>query len=133
VTLGEDAQMGVQVLVWPLGFLANVFVAPETVPAWLGFLAQWNPVSATAAAARELSGNPTGITNGLLAGHAVPLAVGWPLVLTAIFLPLSANAYRNLSRGPACPAASSRTLAPIPWWQIAGAVMEEPATWAAPT
>ncbi len=95
---GEGAVMAVQVLVWPLGFLSNLFVAPETMPGWLGFLAQWNPVSATAAAARELFGNPTGITDGVLAEHAVLVAFGWPLVLTAVFLPLSARAYRNLSR-----------------------------------
>ena len=99
VTLrGEGSQMAVQVLVWPLGFLSNLFVAPETMPDWIGFLAQWNPVSATAAATRELFGNPTGITDGVLADNAVLLAFGWPLVLTAIFLPLSARAYRNLSR-----------------------------------
>ena len=95
---GEGGQMAVQVLVWPLAFLSSLFVAPETMPGWLGFLAQWNPVSATAAAARELFGNPTGITEGVLADHAVLLAFAWPLVLTAIFLPLSARAYRNLSR-----------------------------------
>ena len=55
-------------------FLSNVFVSPETMPGWLGSLAQWNPVSATAAAARELFGNPTGITDGVLADHAVLLA-----------------------------------------------------------
>jgi ABC-type multidrug transport system permease subunit len=98
VLRGEGATMAVQVLVWPLGFLSNLFVAPETMPDWLGFLAQWNPVSATAAAARELFGNPTGITDGVLAEHAVLVAFGWPLVLTAVFLPLSARAYRNLSR-----------------------------------
>jgi hypothetical protein len=64
----------------------------------LGFLAQWNPVSATAAAARQLFGNPTGTTDGVLAEHAVLLAAAWPLVLTLVFLPLSARAYRNLSR-----------------------------------
>jgi ABC-type multidrug transport system permease subunit len=98
VLRGEGATMAVQVLVWPLGFLSNLFVAPETMPDWLGFLAQWNPVSATAAAARELFGNPTGITDGVLAEHAVLVAFGWPLVLTTVFLPLSARAYRNLSR-----------------------------------
>lgn len=95
---GEGAVTLVQVLVWPLGFLSNLFVAPETMPGWLGLLAQWNPVSATAAAARELFGNPTGTTDGVLAEHAVLVAFGWPLVLVAVFLPLSARAYRNLSR-----------------------------------
>jgi len=94
----EGALMAVQVLVWPLAFTSNLFVAPETMPDWLGTVAQWNPVSATAAAARELFGNPTGITDGMLADHAMLLAFAWPAVLTAIFLPLSARAYRNLSR-----------------------------------
>lgn len=95
---GEGALAAVQVLVWPLGFLSNLFIAPETMPGWLGALAQWNPVSATAAAARELFGNPTGVTDGVLAEHAVLLALAWPAVLTAVFLPLAARAYRSLSR-----------------------------------
>ncbi|WP_028659123.1 ABC transporter permease [Nocardioides insulae] len=94
----EGALMAVQVLVWPLGFLSNLFVAPETMPGWLGFLAQWNPVSATAAACRELFGNPTGLSDGVLATYAVPLALAWPLLLIAIFAPLSARAYRRLSK-----------------------------------
>ena len=80
---GEGALMAVQVLVWPIAFTSNLFVAPETMPAWLESLAQWNPVSATAAACRELFGNPTGITDGVLADHAVLLAFAWPAALTA--------------------------------------------------
>ena len=95
---GEGALMAVQVLVWPIGFLSNLFVAPETMPTWLGLLAQWNPVSATAAACRELFGNPTGITDGVLAEHAVLLALAWPALLALVFVPLSARAYRNLAR-----------------------------------
>ncbi len=102
VLRGEGSLAAVQVLVWPLGFLSSVIVPTQTMPAWLGFLAEWNPVSATAAAARELFGNPTGISSGIntgiLADHAVWLALGWPAVLTAVFLPLSARAYSRLSR-----------------------------------
>ena len=94
---GEGGVMAVQILVWPIGFLSNVFVSPEDMPAWLGFLAQWNPVSATAAACRELFGNPSGITDGVLAENAVAVAMVWPLVLAAVFIPLSARAYRRLS------------------------------------
>ncbi|GAA4931686.1 ABC transporter permease [Streptomonospora halophila] len=94
----EGALIAVQVLVWPFGFLSNIFVAPETMPGWLGFLAGWNPVSATAAACRELFGNPLGTTGGVLAEHAVALAFAWPALLLAVFVPLSARAYRNLSR-----------------------------------
>jgi ABC-type multidrug transport system permease subunit len=96
---GEGATMAVQVLVWPIGFLSTAIVSIETMPGWLGAVAAWNPLSATATAARELFGNPTGITEGPLADGAVWLAIGWPLALTAVFLPLSARAYRRLRTG----------------------------------
>ena len=92
----EGALMAVQVLVWPVGFLSGVIVPPETMPAWLGAVADLNPVSATAAACRELFGNPTGLTDGLLADHALALALAWPAVLIAVFVPLSVRAYRRL-------------------------------------
>jgi ABC-2 type transport system permease protein len=95
---GPGATTAVQVLVWPVGFLSTVFVSAETMPGWLGTVAEWNPVSATAAAARELFGNPTGTTSGWLAENAVLAASVWPLVLTAVFLPLATAAYRRLRR-----------------------------------
>jgi ABC-2 type transport system permease protein len=93
---GEGTTMAVQVLVWPIGFLSTAIVSAETMPGWLGGIAAWNPLSATASAARQLFGNPTGITSGPLVDGAVWLAVAWPLLITAIFLPLSARAYRKL-------------------------------------
>ncbi len=95
---GAGATMAIQVLVWPIGFLSSVFVSTETMPAWLGAVTQWNPVSITATAARELFGNPTGVTGGLLSTHAVLLAVVVPLAITLVFLPLSARAYRGLGK-----------------------------------
>lgn len=95
---GDGAQTAVSVLVWPIGFLSNLFVSPETMPGWLAAIASWNPLSATAAATRQLFENPTGITVGPLVDYALIMAIGWPLVITAIFLPLSARAYRRLRR-----------------------------------
>ena len=92
----EGALTAVQVLVWPVGFLSGVIVPPETMPAWLGAVADLNPVSATAAACRELFGNPTGLTDGLLAENALVMALIWPAVLIAVFVPLSVRAYRRL-------------------------------------
>ncbi|MFF2494256.1 ABC transporter permease [Agromyces sp. NPDC058064] len=92
------ATTAVQVLVWPIGFLSTVFVSAETMPGWLGVIAEWNPVSATATAARELFGNPTGTTSGWFAENAVLAASVWPLVITAVFLPLAGSAYRRLRR-----------------------------------
>jgi ABC-type multidrug transport system permease subunit len=95
---GTGATAAVQVIVWPIGFLSTVFVSAETMPGWLGTIAQWNPVSATATAARELFGNPTGVTGGWLAEHAVLAASVWPLAITLVFAPLAAAAYRGLRR-----------------------------------
>lgn len=55
------------------------------------------PLSATASAARELfSGTDlTGVT--FVADHVVLFAIGWPLALTAAFIPLAIRAYRRLS------------------------------------
>ncbi|MFF2371789.1 ABC transporter permease [Agromyces sp. NPDC058110] len=95
---GTGATTAVQVLVWPFGFLSTVFVSAETMPGWLGVVAAWNPVSATATAARELFGNPTGTTGGWLAEHAVLAASVWPLAITLVFVPLAATGYRHLRR-----------------------------------
>ena len=86
-----ETLMAVQILVWPLGFLSSVFAAPETMPGWLGPLAEWNPLSATADATRELFGNP-----GPSTGRTWP-AIAWPLLLLAVFVPLAIRRYRRLT------------------------------------
>jgi ABC-type multidrug transport system permease subunit len=95
---GPEAVVAVQILVWPLGFLSNAFVAPGTMPGWLGTLAEWNPLSATVAATRELFGNPGWGGDPWVAQHAVVLALVWPVLLTAVFFPLSVRHYRRLNR-----------------------------------
>ncbi|MFJ3584829.1 ABC transporter permease [Streptomyces sp. NPDC090127] len=83
--------MAVQILVWPVGFLSNAFAAPETMPGWLGTVVEWNPMSATATAVRDLFGNPGGEPGHVLA------AVVWPLVILAVFFPLAVRRFRRLS------------------------------------
>lgn len=88
----------VQILVWPVAFLSSVFVDPATMPTWLAAVAELNPVSATASTVRDLLGAgtwPGAVVGGSL--HAV-LAVGWPLVLTAVFAPLAARRFRAGTR-----------------------------------
>jgi ABC-2 type transport system permease protein len=98
VVKGPEAVAGVQILVWPLGFLSSAFVAPETMPGWLGAIAAWNPLSSTVAATRELFGNPGWGGDTWIAQHAILMAIAWPLLLTAVFLPLSVRRYRRLRR-----------------------------------
>ncbi|WP_433317629.1 ABC transporter permease [Micromonospora sp. CA-269861] len=97
VTRGQTAVVAVQTLEFPLGFLSNAFVAPSTMPAWLGAVAAWNPLSATVGATRELFGNPGWGGDSWAAQHYPWLAVVWPLVLVAVFLPLSVARYRRLA------------------------------------
>jgi ABC-2 type transport system permease protein len=86
----------VQILVWPVSMLSNLFVDPATMPGWLGAIATVNPLSATAAATRELFGNPGWNDGTWLADNALLLAVAWPVVITAVFAPLAVRAYRRL-------------------------------------
>lgn len=88
----------VQFLVWPLGFLSNAFAAPAAMPGWLGAVAAWNPLSSTVSATRELFGNPGLGGESWVAQHSLLMAVGWPVLLTAIFLPLAVRRYRRLGR-----------------------------------
>ena len=88
----------VQVLVWPIGFLSSAFVATSTMPSWLGAIAQWNPLSLTATAARSLFENPDTAPASWIGSHALLAALVCPLLLTAVFLPLAASRFRHLSR-----------------------------------
>lgn len=85
----------VQVLVWPIAFFSSVFVNPATMPSWLGRIAEFNPVSATATAVRDLLGGATWPTLSVAGEFALALALVWPVLLTAIFLPMAAKRFRN--------------------------------------
>lgn len=92
------AVVAVQTLEFPVGFLSNAFVAPDTMPGWLGAIAEWNPLSSTVAAARGLFGNPGWGGDSWVAQHAVLMAVVWPVALTAVFFTLSVRAFQRLDR-----------------------------------
>lgn len=81
---------------FPFGMISTVFVPAALLPSWLGFLAQWNPVSSTANAVRELFGNPAALGDTWIEQHALLAAVVWPVVITAIFLPLSVRRFQQL-------------------------------------
>lgn len=82
----------VQILVWPVGFLSNALALPDTMPGWLGTVVEWNPMSHTATAVRDLFGTP-----GAEPGH-VWAAIVWPLALLAVFFPLAVRRFGRLSR-----------------------------------
>lgn len=85
---------------FPLTFLANTFAPTATMPDWLRFLAEWNPVSSLAQALRELWGNgPQAPDSAAWAlHHPVLMTVLWSFVFTAVFAPVALGAFRHRSR-----------------------------------
>ncbi|MCD7443660.1 ABC transporter permease [Streptomyces lincolnensis] len=87
-----EVVQAVQILVWPVGFLSNAFATPHSMPGWLGTVIEWNPMSHTATAVRDLFGGQGGEP-----GHVWP-AVLWPLALLAVFLPLAVRRFGALNK-----------------------------------
>jgi ABC-2 type transport system permease protein len=98
IVRSPDAIAIVQTLVFPLGFLSNALAPPESMPGWLGAIAEWNPLSATVLATRELFGTPGLGSGSWVTEHALAMAVVWPLLLCAIFMPLAMRRWQRLSR-----------------------------------
>ena len=87
-----------QGLLFPVTILTSAFVAPELMPGWLGTIAEWNPLSSTVTAMRDLFGNAGWPAESWAAEHALALAAAWPALIVAVFLPLSVRRFQRLSR-----------------------------------
>jgi ABC-2 type transport system permease protein len=73
---------------FPLIFLSNIFVDPETLPSALESFVGVNPVSHLVTATRGLMGGAAELGD-------VALVLGWAALLTAIFAPLTVRLYRG--------------------------------------
>ncbi|MES2209609.1 MAG: ABC transporter permease [Chloroflexota bacterium] len=95
----EVAQQVSFTVLFPITFLSNVFVPPQTLPDFLQPIAEWNPVSTLTAATRELWGNPNPfVGTGLPAEQPALVTVLWVIAILAVFLPVGVRRYQNLSR-----------------------------------
>jgi ABC-2 type transport system permease protein len=83
---------------FPFGMVSSVFTPPSLMPAWLGAIAMWNPVSSTANAVRELFGNPVATGGGWIESNALLMAAVWPLLIVAVFLPLAVRQFHRQAR-----------------------------------
>lgn len=79
-----------QTVLFFLTFSSNIFVDPQTMPAWLQVVVDLNPVSHVVTASR-----------GLMHGTATVAEIGWVLaasaVLVAVFAPITMHLYRTRS------------------------------------
>jgi ABC-2 type transport system permease protein len=90
----EETAAQVSILIFPVTGLSNVFVPTSGMPAWLRVIADWNPVSALAAATRQLLGDPTGPANGAWPlEHPVTASLAWTALLFVVFVPLCTRRY----------------------------------------
>jgi ABC-2 type transport system permease protein len=75
-------------LLFPLIFLSNAFVEPDTLPAALEAFVDVNPISQLITACRGLMGGDAN-------GGDVLLVLGIAAAITAIFAPLTIRLYRK--------------------------------------
>jgi ABC-2 type transport system permease protein len=73
---------------FPLTFLSNIFVEPETLPGWLEAFVDVNPVSFLVDASR-------GLMNGSIDGADLAVVLGTAAGLTIVFAPLTTRLYRT--------------------------------------
>ncbi|RAJ89189.1 ABC-type multidrug transport system permease subunit [Streptomyces sp. PsTaAH-137] len=99
----EVAQSAGLIWLFPVTFVSGAFVPVTTMPTPLRVVAEWNPVSATATAARFLFGNevPRGVgePSGWPTQHAAVYALLCSCAVIAIFMPLAVSRYRRITRG----------------------------------
>ncbi len=97
-----SVEVGQQVIftaLFPITFISNVFVPPQTLPDILKPVAEWNPTSTLTASLRELWGNPNPYAStGFPAENPVLVTLLWVVVIIAIFGPLGVRRYRSMSR-----------------------------------
>ena len=74
--------------IFPLTFLSNVFIDPDTLPAGLEAFVNANPISTLATASR-------GLMEGNAVGGDIAIVLAVALGLTAIFAPLTVRLYRR--------------------------------------
>jgi ABC-2 type transport system permease protein len=95
----EVAQQVIFTVLFPLTFISNVFVPPQTLPSWLQPIAEWNPTSTLTGALRELWGNPNPYaSNSFPSENPVLVTLIWVVVFIAVFAPLGVRRYRSMSR-----------------------------------
>jgi ABC-2 type transport system permease protein len=95
----EVANQVIFTVLFPITFISNVFVPPQTLPTWLQPVAEWNPTSTLTGALRELWGNPNPFaSDSFPAQNPMLVTLGWVVLIVAVFAPLGVRRYRTMSR-----------------------------------
>lgn len=85
----EKSVMGVSMMVlFPLTFLSDIFVKPETMPGWLQAFVNNNPVTHVASAVR-------GLMEGDWPAAEIAWSLGWAGLFVAVFGPVTMRLYNR--------------------------------------
>ena len=98
VSKGPESAQGVGlVILFPLAIVSNALVPTQRMPPLLRVVADWNPVSAVTAAARQLwkNPNPSATIHAWPMQHPITASLVWSLALLAVFAPLATLLYRR--------------------------------------
>ena len=98
ISKGPESAQGVGlVILFPLAIVSNALVPTQRMPPVLRTVANWNPVSAVASAARNLwhNPNPSASIQTWPMQHPILASLAWSFLLIAIFAPLATLLYRR--------------------------------------
>ncbi len=88
-------------MLFPLAFVSNAMVPTQHMPGWLRVVADWNPVSAVTAGARQLWGNPnpSASIGAWPMQHPIEASVAWSVLILAVAGPLASRLFRRRTTG----------------------------------
>ncbi|MEV0554171.1 MULTISPECIES: ABC transporter permease [unclassified Streptomyces] len=85
----EKSVMGVSMMIlFPLTFLSDIFVRPETMPGWLQAFVNNNPITHLASAVR-------GLMDGSWPSAEIAWSLGWAGLFVAVFGPVTMRLYNR--------------------------------------
>jgi ABC-2 type transport system permease protein len=93
----EAAQALGFIIFLPLSFVSNAFVPTQGMPDWLRNFANWNPMSAVAAACRDLFGgtSPAATVHAWPMQHPELAVASWSVALIAVFAPAAVYLFQR--------------------------------------
>jgi ABC-2 type transport system permease protein len=97
VSSPEAATQAVLAWLFPLAFISNAFVPPQAMPIWMQYIAEWNPISVTIAACRQLWGNPQVpvIHHSWVTDHPVATSAMQSAIILLATVPAGIRTYRT--------------------------------------
>jgi ABC-type multidrug transport system permease subunit len=83
-------------LVSPLVFVSSAYVRTDTMPGWLQWIADHQPITPMVDAVRSLTlGERSAEVLGHSSGHYLVPALAWCVALVAVFAPVAIARYRR--------------------------------------